>query len=74
MLVVPELIEGAEKEMLGFETLTFAPIDRNLIEVAMLSPEERRWLDEYHAQVLEIIGPQVEGEVLDWLKEQCRPL
>ena len=74
VLVVPEAIEGTEKETLGFETLTFAPIDRNLIEVSMLSAEERRWLDGYHARVLEIVGPQLEGEVLGWLKEQCRRL
>jgi Xaa-Pro aminopeptidase len=74
VLVVAEKIDGAEKEMLGFETLTFAPIDRNLIDIAMLSAEERRWLDSYHAEVLEIIGPQVEGEVLEWLKAACAPL
>ena len=36
VLVVPREIEGAEKEMLGFETLTFAPIDRRLIDAEML--------------------------------------
>ena len=40
VLVVPREIEGAEKEMLGFETLTFAPIDRRLIDVADARPEE----------------------------------
>ena len=43
-------VDGAEKEMLGFETLTFAPIDRSLIDTAMLSREERDWLDDYHAR------------------------
>ncbi len=74
ILVEPREIEGAEKEMLGFETLTFAPIDRGLIQVDLLTPEERRWIDGYHAQVIEIVGPQLEGEVLEWLREQCRPL
>jgi Xaa-Pro aminopeptidase len=74
ILVVPVEIEGAEKEMLGFETLTFAPIDRSLIEVALLSDEERRWVDNYHSKVLEVVGPQLDGEVLDWLREQCRNL
>jgi Xaa-Pro aminopeptidase len=63
VLVVPLTIEGAEKEMLGFETLTFAPIDRSLIVADMLSPQERAWVDAYHARVLEVIGPQLEGEV-----------
>ena len=74
VLVVPVEVEGAEKKLLGFKTLTFAPIDRNLIEVSMLSPEERRWIDDYHAAVVQVVGPQLEGEPLAWLKEQCRPL
>ncbi|HEX8535112.1 MAG TPA: aminopeptidase P family protein [Allosphingosinicella sp.] len=74
ILVRPVEIHGAEKEMLGFETLTFAPIDRSLIEPSLLSEEERRWLDDYHRQVIEVVGPQLEGEALDWLKAQCRPI
>jgi Xaa-Pro aminopeptidase len=74
VLVVPVAVEGAEKEMLGFETLTFAPIDRALIVPEMLSPEERAWLDAYFAEVLQVVGPQLEGEVRTWLEEQCRPL
>ena len=58
--------------MLGFETLTFAPIDRNLIETAMLSPEERRWVDDYHADVLRIVGPQLDGEAKAWLEARLR--
>jgi Xaa-Pro aminopeptidase len=73
-MVTPVEIPGAEKKMLGFETLTFAPIDRSLIEPELLSPQERNWLNDYHAKVLEIVGPQLEGEVLAWLKEQCRGL
>jgi Xaa-Pro aminopeptidase len=74
VLVEPREIEGAEKKMLGFETLTFAPIDRKLIEVGMLSREERDWLDAYHARVLEVVGPQLEGEAKAWLEAGCAPL
>jgi Xaa-Pro aminopeptidase len=74
VLVTGVEIEGAEKEMLGFETLTFAPIDRTLIDVDLLAPEERRWIDEYHGRVWEIVGPQLESDVLEWLREECRPL
>src|SRR4051812_24526191 len=74
VLVVPVEVEGAEKKMLGFETLTFAPIDRRLVEVALLSPEEREWLNGYHAEVLRIVGPQLEGEVGEWLEAQCAPI
>jgi len=74
VLVVPVQVEGAEKKTLAFETLTFAPIDRSLIEAGMLTPEEREWLDGYHAKVLEIVGPHVNGEVRDWLTRSCAPL
>jgi Xaa-Pro aminopeptidase len=74
VLVEPRVVEGAEKAMLGFETLTFAPIDRNLIDAAMLSPEERDWLNAYHARVLEVVGPQLEGEAKAWLEAGCAPL
>jgi Xaa-Pro aminopeptidase len=74
VLVEEREIAGAEKKMLGFETLTFAPIDRSLIETAMLSPEERAWIDDYHARVLEVVGPQLEGEVRAWLAARCSPL
>lgn len=67
-------VPGAEREMLGFETLTFAPIDRNAIAVELLTGEERAWMDAYHARVLEVVGPQLDGEALDWLKAACAPL
>ncbi|HEX8216717.1 MAG TPA: aminopeptidase P family protein [Allosphingosinicella sp.] len=73
VLVVP--VEcGGEKRTLGFETLTFAPIDRALIEPSMLTGEERAWLDSYHQRVLEVVGPQVEADVRQWLERSCAPL
>jgi Xaa-Pro aminopeptidase len=74
VLVVPVEIEGAEKEMLGFETLTHAPIDRNLIDLSLLTDDERRWVDDYHARVVEIVGPQLEGDSKAWLEASCAPL
>ncbi|WP_205479456.1 aminopeptidase P family protein [Sphingomonas arenae] len=74
VLVVPVEIAGAEKEMLGFETLTFAPIDRRLVAVEMLSDCELDWLNAYHSLVLEKIGPTLGGEERQWLEKQCAPL
>jgi Xaa-Pro aminopeptidase len=74
VLVEARDVAGAEQPMLGFETLTFAPIDRAVIDIALLSAEERAWLDDYHAKVLEIVGPQLEGEAAAWLKAACAPL
>src|SRR3546814_14773937 len=51
VVVVPQAIAGAEEDMLGFETITFAPIARDLVDAALLSPAEADWLDAYHAAV-----------------------
>jgi len=67
-------IPGGDRPMLGFETLTLAPLDRRLIAVEMLTPDERAWLNAYHAQVAAKIAPLVEPEVAAWLKEVCQPL
>ncbi|MCJ8190911.1 aminopeptidase P family protein [Sphingomicrobium aestuariivivum] len=72
VLVVAHEVEG--RRVLGFETLTFAPLDRRLIDKEMLTPEERRWVDDYHAQVMEKIGSQLTGEDKEWLEAQCKPL
>jgi Xaa-Pro aminopeptidase len=74
VLVVEKKVEGAEKDMLGFETLTFAPIDRRLVKKEMLSEPELDWLNAYHAQVLDKIGPKLEGAELKWLEEACAPI
>jgi len=70
----PEHIPGGERPMLGFETLTVAPIDRRLIDRDLLEPVERAWLDAYHAKVLAVVGPHVEPEVRAWLAEACAPI
>jgi Xaa-Pro aminopeptidase len=74
VLVVEKKIEGEEKEMLGFETLTFAPIDRRLIEKDMLSPAEIDWLNDYHRHVVEKIGPKLKGADRAWLEQACAPI
>ena len=70
----PEHIPGGERPMMGFETLTVAPIDRRLIDRDLLEPVERAWLDAYHAQVLAVVGPHVEPQVRAWLEEACAPI
>ncbi len=67
-------IDGAERDTLGFETLTLAPIDRNCIDAPLLTDAERNWLDDYHARVMAEIGPLVDETVRDWLAEATRPL
>jgi Xaa-Pro aminopeptidase len=66
---VTEIVEiaGGEKKMLGFETLTLAPIDRKLIDVTMLTETEIAWLNAYHARVRETIRPLVDDVTAKWL-------
>ena len=67
-------IPGGERPMLGFEPLTLAPIDRRLIDKALLTPEEIAQMDAYHARVLQVIGPQLDGAAKAWLQQVCAPL
>ena len=73
LLTIPISIAGGDPDraMLGFETLTFAPIERDLIDPALLTTDERAWLDAYHADVLAKIGPVLDGEDRAWLTAKC---
>ena len=74
VLVEERKIAGAEGRYFGFETLTFAPIDKTLVDVRLLNDLELRWWNNYHAKVLDIVGPQLEGDALAWATEACAPL
>jgi len=74
VVTAPEPIPGGERPMHGFEQLTFAPLDRRLIDVALLTSAERAYVDAYHAETLAKIGPLLDGEVKLWFDDQCRAL
>ena len=74
LIGVREVDSPDGRDMLGFETLTLAPLDRRLIEPGLLSGEEIGWLDGYHARVWDEISPLVGPEVRDWLYLATRPL
>jgi Xaa-Pro aminopeptidase len=59
---------GGDFPVLGFETLTLAPIDRRLIVRSVLSGDEVAWLDAYHARVATAVGPLVDAATRRWLK------
>lgn len=65
---------GDNRDQLAFRTLTWAPIDRRLIDATMLSPAERDWINAYHAEVLARIGGAVTPATRDWLQAACAPL
>jgi Xaa-Pro aminopeptidase len=74
VVVERKTIAGEEREMLGFETLTLAPIDLALAEPKLLDSEEIAWIDAYHARVFRKISPLVEPEVRRWLRVATRPI
>ena len=74
VLVEEREITGAEGRYFGFETLTFAPIDKTLVDVSLLNAGELSWWNDYHAKVLQVVGPQLDGEALAWVTHACAPL
>jgi len=74
VLVVNKLISDAEQSMLGFDTLTFAPIERTLIKPSLLTSQELEWLNVYHSQVLTIVGALLSEDERQWLVEKCAPI
>jgi Xaa-Pro aminopeptidase len=65
---------AAEREMYGFETITFAPYERALIEKKLLTREELRWVNGYHRQVVRKLGKGMSASELAWLKAACAPV
>ena len=74
LLLVEERPFAHGVTMLGFETLTFCPIERSLIVAEMLSPRERAWLDAYHARVVDVIGSYLDADERAWLAAKCAPI
>ena len=63
--------EATGKAMIGFETLTLAPLDKNLILLEALSADERYWLAQYHKRVLAELTPFLNSDEAEWLKTVC---
>ncbi len=75
LVVVREAEKIADdRDQLCFETLTWVPIDRRLIDTALLSPGERSWINRYHADVRARIGPRVGPAARAWLETVTRPI
>jgi Xaa-Pro aminopeptidase len=74
VLVQPADVAAAGKPFLRFETLTLAPFDRRLILAELLTADEVRWLDTYHARVLTEVGPLLDEPARAWLATACAAL
>ncbi|KAL2231173.1 probable Xaa-Pro aminopeptidase P [Sesamum indicum] len=61
-------------EYLGFEKLTFVPIQAKLVDLSLLSTAEIDWLNDYHGQVWEKVSPLLDGPAYEWLWNNTRPL
>ena len=70
----PPLAGADDRKTLAFDTLTYVPLDRRLIDATLLSEAERDWIDRYHAATFELIGPRVDGAAHDWLSASCASL
>ena len=74
LLVVERDVPGGDEPMLAFETLTSAPIDRDLIDPVLLTDAELSWLNAYHDRVLAEIGPLLGEEDRAWVTSRCAPV
>jgi Xaa-Pro aminopeptidase len=74
ILVERRDIPGGDRDMMGFETLTLAPIDLRLVDPSLMNADEIAWLDAYHRRVRETLGPDLDGETRAWLDAATRPL
>jgi Xaa-Pro aminopeptidase len=70
----PLASSDAQRKMLDWRTLAFAPIDRRLILPDLLDAAARDWLDAYHMQVADLIGPRVSDTARVWLKAATAPI
>lgn len=74
LVTAPEKIGEGERQMMSFETITLAPIDRRLITADMLDQSERDWLNAYHRRVFETLAPQLDEATRDWLERATLPI
>lgn len=74
LIIVQEEKMNGEQDMLGFETITFCPIDKRLVKPEIMTGGEINWLNDYHAEVWEKLNPLVSKETRDWLKEATAPI
>ena len=70
----PQPVEGGEREMMGFETITLAPINLDLVVPSLLTAAERDWLNTYHARVRRILTPLLPNGVAEWLAHETRAI
>ncbi|MCK0070796.1 aminopeptidase P family protein [Kordiimonas laminariae] len=76
LVLVKEMDLGGDpqRRMFGFENLTWAPIERRLVDANLLDDIELNWLNAYHADVWEKLNGLVDAETRIWLEKACAPI
>jgi Xaa-Pro aminopeptidase len=70
----PAPIEGGDRALHAFETLSLCPYDRRLIDLPLLTEEERAWIDAYHARLPAVLARLLDESDRTWLSAVCLPL
>jgi Xaa-Pro aminopeptidase len=65
---------NASTSFVGFENITFIPIQRSLIDLSMLNSTEIDWINEYHQKCWDKVSPLLNGRTLEWLKTNCEKI
>ncbi len=66
--------KGAERRLLGFETLTCAPYDLRLIDAKLMTKAEITWVNEYHSWVRKTLSPDLDKSAKKWLETATKPI
>jgi Xaa-Pro aminopeptidase len=74
MTVVVEDIENEYGSFYRFDTLTLAPIDKNLIDRELLTSAEIEWLNSYHQRVFVELAGSLNVDERIWLQEATKPI
>ncbi len=59
---------------MGFEHVTIVPVQLKLIEVSLLTPDEIKWVNEYHKECLTKLSPRLQGKALEWLQREAKSI
>ncbi|MDD7388300.1 MAG: aminopeptidase P family protein [Lachnospiraceae bacterium] len=71
LVICKEAANNEYGRFLEFETVTLAPIDKEAIDISLMTPDEIDWLNRYHEKVYTVLSPYLEKEEADWLKDAC---
>ena len=74
LIAVQEVESNEFGTFYNFETLTLCPFMPSGINVALLSEEEKQWLNNYHKMCQEKLAPHLEGDVKKWFLDIVKPL